>query len=669
VIAAVALLVPLAAPSPAGATPHPVPLEQIVVKLASGGVRASSVLTPFTDTALAAPADRYVMTLSAGEVGPALAKLNANPRVAFADRVRTVRAATTPNDPCFADTGSCAPDGGASPNQPNLRAVNAPAAWSVTQGSPNLTVAVLDTGVDSGHPDLAGKVVQPGKVFCTTPNELCAPGVDLVGHGTHVSGIIAAATNNSLGIAGLGWNTKVFMYKVLEDPNPNQGDPEGGEGSSADIASAIYDATNSGFRVINMSLSNEPCSANVFNCGPDQDTQAAVAYAIDHGVVVVAAAGNGDETPDGGSTDPTFPAGYPGVISVAATGNDRVVAGFSEYGSAANLAAPGVGVLSTWNDGNYADDTGTSMAAPEVAAAAALVMARFPTLSGPQVATQLHNTAAPLGPGRPIDGGFLDVNAAVTTPPTLGIDGYQLAGADGGVYNFGAATNEGTVQGQPLVRPVVGIAPTPDRLGYWLAAADGGLFAFGDAAFFGSIGGHPLNQPVVGMAPTTTGKGYWEVAADGGIFAFGDGGFYGSTGGIRLARPVVGIARTPDNRGYWLVASDGGIFAFGDAGFFGSTGAVALARPIVGMAATPSGRGYWLVASDGGIFAFGDAVFYGSTGADALSSPIVGMAATPSGHGYWLVASDGGIFAFGDAGFYGSLGGEPLPAPIVGAAS
>ena len=285
-------------------------------------------------------------------------------------------------------------------------AVNAPQAWATTTGDPNLTVAVLDTGVDSGHADLAGKVVLPGKVFCSVPGEVCTPGVDLVGHGTHVSGTIAAATNNGVGIAGLGWQTKVFMYKVLEDPNPGQGDPGGGEGSTADIASAIYDAVNSGFRVINMSLSNEPCSVDAFNCGPDPDTQAAVAYAIDHGVVVVAAAGNS------ATTEPTFPAGYPGVLSVAATDNNRVVAGFSEFGTAANLAAPGVNVLSTWKDGNYAIDTGTSMAAPHVAAAAALVMARFPSLSGPQVVTQLQRTAAPSGRAGPSPGA-----SSMSTPP------------------------------------------------------------------------------------------------------------------------------------------------------------------------------------------------------------------------------------------------------------
>ena len=148
--------------------------------------------------------------------------------------------------------------------------------------------------------------------------------------------------------------------------------------------------------------------------------------------------------------------------------------------------------------------------------------------------------------------------------------------------------------------------------GYWLVAADGGIFAYGDALFLGSMGGQPLNAPVVGMAATPTGRGYWLVAADGGIFAFGDAPFLGSMGGQPLNKPVVGMAATPTGQGYWLVASDGGIFAYGDAVFDGSTGAIRLNQPVVGMAPYGNDAGYWLVAKDGGIFAFGGAPFLGS---------------------------------------------------------
>ena len=93
---------------------------------------------------------------------------------------------------------------------------------------------------------------------------------------------------------------------------------------------------------------------------------------------------------------------------------------------------------------------------------------------------------------------------------------------------------------------------------------------FGDARFLGSMGGEHLNRPIVGMAATATGKGYWLVASDGGVFCFGDAHFRGSTVDIALNRPIVGMAATPSGKGYWFVAADGGISAFGDARFLGS---------------------------------------------------------------------------------------------------
>jgi beta-glucanase (GH16 family) len=202
---------------------------------------------------------------------------------------------------------------------------------------------------------------------------------------------------------------------------------------------------------------------------------------------------------------------------------------------------------------------------------------------------------------------------------------------------------------------IAGIAIVPSydgNGGYWTVTTDGGVSTFGGASFFGSMYGQRLNKPIVGMASTPSGKGYWLVASDGGIFSFGDAAFFGSTGSIKLNKPIVGMAASP--HGYWLVAADGGIFAYGDARFIGSTGSFKLNQPIVGMTPTPTHNGYWLVASDGGIFAYGDAAFYGSTGSIKLNKPIVGVATTATGRGYWLVASDGGIFAYGDAPVLGS---------------
>ena len=227
--------------------------------------------------------------------------------------------------------------------------------------------------------------------------------------------------------------------------------------------------------------------------------------------------------------------------------------------------------------------------------------------------------------------------------------------------------------GQPLNKPVVGIAATADGGGYWLVAGDGGVFNFGNAQFHGSMAGRPLNASMVGMAPTPNGAGYWLVGADGGVFALGNAQFRGSMGGQPLNKPVVGMAATPDGGGYWLVAGDGGVFALGNAQFHGSMGGQPLNASIVGMAATPTGAGYWLVGADGGVFAFGDAQFHGSMGGQPLNQPMVGMAATADGGGYWLAAADGGVFAFGNAPFRGTpaapVAGSAGPAPSAAPAA
>ena len=262
--------------------------------------------------------------------------------------------------------------------------------------------------------------------------------------------------------------------------------------------------------------------------------------------------------------------------------------------------------------------------------------------------------------------------------------GYRFVASDGGIFNYGPSSGGGapflgSMGGQHLNAPIVGMATMPAGDGYYLVAADGGVFNFGSAQFYGSTGSIHLNKPIVGMAVTPDGGGYWLVASDGGVFAYGDAPFYGSMGGTPLNKPVVGIASTPNGNGYDEVASDGGIFSFptGPSGppFLGSTGSIALNKPVVGMAFTPAAQ-YYLVASDGGIFSFPEGPsgprFYGSTGSIKLNQPVIGMTVTAGGAGYYLGAADGGIFSFpsGPSGptFFGSRGGQPLNKPIVGIA-
>ena len=247
----------------------------------------------------------------------------------------------------------------------------------------------------------------------------------------------------------------------------------------------------------------------------------------------------------------------------------------------------------------------------------------------------------------------------------IGAPGYREVGADGGIFNFGSSTFQGSAGGIKLNKPVVGGAATPDGGGYWEVASDGGVFTYGDAGFFGSAGSIKLNSPIVGMAATPDGGGYWLFAADGGVFNYGDAGFFGSAGSIKLNKPVVAGIASPDGLGYLMVASDGGVFNYGDAQFLGSTGGIKLNKPVVGIAGTPSGGGYFLVASDGGIFNYGDAGFFGSAGSLTLNKPIVGITTSIDAKGYNLVASDGGVFNYGDTSFVGGMGGSHLNSAIV----
>ena len=247
--------------------------------------------------------------------------------------------------------------------------------------------------------------------------------------------------------------------------------------------------------------------------------------------------------------------------------------------------------------------------------------------------------------------------------------GYWQVAADGGVFTFGSAGFYGSTGSMRLNKPVVGMAPTPDRRGYWLVASDGGVFAFGDAGFHGSTGAMVLNKPIIGMIPTLDGGGYWLIASDGGVFAFGDAPFYGSTGGVPPPYPITAAAPSFLGGGYWMVDSNGQVFNYGNAPFEGQPVFAPGGYRITGMAGTRNSSGYWLASANGNVADFGDAAPYGSMYGTDLNAPIVGMSATHDAAGYWLQGADGGIFTFGDAPFLGSMGGRHLNAPMVGIAS
>ncbi|HEX6922705.1 MAG TPA: S8 family serine peptidase, partial [Bacillales bacterium] len=274
----------------------------------------------------------------------ALAKLRNNSNVVYAepDYIREVEN-YNPNDPKIS-------------RQWYLDAIHMFEAWDITKGSSAITVAVLDTGVDANHQDLKGHVL-PGYDFV---NHDSNPADDN-GHGTHVAGIIAAQTNNGKGVAGVSFNTKILPVKVAN---------ERGIIVSTDAVSGIYYAIRHGADVINMSYGSVV---------PTQAELDALWAAYNKGIVLVAASGNS------GTRELEFPASYYPVISVAATDRAGQQAGFSTWGPAVDIAAPGVDIFSTditgnpgYSNGNYADGSGTSFSTPIISSLAALLKSEHP---------------------------------------------------------------------------------------------------------------------------------------------------------------------------------------------------------------------------------------------------------------------------------------------------
>ena len=253
------------------------------------------------------------------------------------------------------------------------------------------------------------------------------------------------------------------------------------------------------------------------------------------------------------------------------------------------------------------------------------------------------------------------------SPPTSATaTGYDLVGADGGVFVFDAPGQSGGFYGSlPGIhvvpsKPVVGMVATANDKGYFLVAQDGGVFSFGDAPFLGSLPGIGVTpaQPITGLVATGTDQGYFLVGRDGGVFTFGNAPFLGSLPGEGIhVDDIVGIAATPSGNGYWLVASTGQVYAFGAAKQLGT--ALGTPSAVSAIAGSPTGGGYWITTKNGAVYAFGTAKSFGTLPASHVtpSLPVVGIVHTAGTGGYWLLGADGGIFAFGDAPFYGSLPG------------
>ncbi|MCX6049660.1 MAG: S8 family serine peptidase [Chloroflexi bacterium] len=356
--------------------------------------------------------DGQLLRVPEGREWEAINQLLADPAIAFAlpnwlvqaadlDKTAVVPQTETPfgvNDPLYAE------------RQWYLQRINASRAWSLAYGADGfggqlttIRVAIVDSGIDIVHPEFKGRILD-GYNYLTSGT---TKPIDDYGHGTHVAGLIGAALNNAVGIASLGTKVEFAPYKVLNSS---------GSGTIANVAAAIQKAADNKARIINMSLETS---------SPNPVMEAAVKYAYNKGVLLIAAAGNSYPSPV------AWPAAYSEVMAVAATNYTDRHASYSNVGTQVAIAAPGGessnSILSTWPGGIYCRDIkaklpqsgyctseGTSMAAAVVSGAAALVMSVHPELTADQVRQLLINTATPLSEDASrVGSGRLDIDTAL----------------------------------------------------------------------------------------------------------------------------------------------------------------------------------------------------------------------------------------------------------------
>jgi subtilisin family serine protease len=401
--------VPSVTPGQPPAGPADFDADSILVRLKANapkvvvGVAAGVQL----DRPLGLVDDLWTARLAPGvSVQAALAAVKASPYVQYAEPDFTVRAAVTPNDTHYV-----------SGIMYGMNKIGMPAAWDVSTGAGGPVVAVIDTGVDYNHPDLAGNV-------WSNADEVAGDGIDNDGngriddtrgwdfyandnnpmdendHGTHVAGTIGAVGNNGAGVVGINWSATIMPLRFL---GPT------GSGSISGAIGALNYAVANGARVSNHSYGSTGFSQAMLD---------AINAANAAGHLVVAAAGN-----SGVNTDVTrfYPAGYdvPNVIAVAATDSNDLFPSFSNYGATTtDLAAPGVSIASTVR-GGYAYMSGTSMASPHVAGAAALVWAADSTLTAADVKARILAGVDPIGGRATVTNGRLNVFNSMPQGPAL----------------------------------------------------------------------------------------------------------------------------------------------------------------------------------------------------------------------------------------------------------
>jgi serine protease len=395
--------------------------------------------------------------------------------------------------------------------------INLPAAWDITTGSPNVIVAVVDTGVALGHPDLAGQLIAGYDFIADArtamdgngidsnpddPGDSSGFGIPSSFHGTHVAGTIAARTNNGTGVAGVAWNVRLMPLRVLG---------RGGEGTDYDIAQAVRYAAklsnDSGTLptrradIINMSLGG-PGSSSVLENAVNAARQA--------GVTIVTAAGN-----EAANADNSFPGAIDGVINVSAVDQSRNLAPYSNRGSSVAVCAPGGnlhmdydgdgladGILSTLKDDDgsytYAFYDGTSMAAPHVAGVVALMKSVDPNLTPLEFDRLLAGTH----PG-----------TSISIVDDLGTAGRDTLYGYGLINALHAVRAAGEISGaSPTETPILRVVPQDLSLGSSLTSAPVTVSNGGGATL--AVTSASANKSWLSVSPASGGVGDYTITVD-----------------------------------------------------------------------------------------------------------------------------------------------------------
>lgn len=334
--------------------------------------------------------DLYVVELDQANGPDVVARLAHHPHIEFAESDEILPPTLTVNDPYLGSAW-------------HLTKVNAPAAWDESQGE-GVIIAILDSGVDGAHPDLASRMV-PGWNFYDNNSNTS----DVYGHGTKVAGAAAAISDNGIGVASVAGRARIMPIRITT--------LEGNASSSLYYSGVVY-AADHGARVANVSFANVPNRSGAISAGH---------YLKDRGGLLIVAANNS------GVLEPW--AATTSMIPVSATGSSDVRASWSSYGAYVMLAAPGVGIWTTVRGGGYGAVSGTSFSSPVTAGVVALMMSANPDLSSTDIESLLFSTAVDLGTAgwdQYYGHGRVDAAAAVaaaissvprgdTTPPTASI--------------------------------------------------------------------------------------------------------------------------------------------------------------------------------------------------------------------------------------------------------